>query len=63
MSSSPDRVKPKTIKLVFADSPINTQLLRHKRSKSKDGWLEVGIMCQSGATCLPVDCCFSELAL
>jgi hypothetical protein len=20
-------------------------------------------MCQSGATCLPVDCCFSELAL
>jgi len=20
-------------------------------------------MCQSGATCLPTDCCFSELAL
>jgi hypothetical protein len=24
---------------------------------------ELRIMCQSGATCLPADCCFSELAL
>ena len=33
------------------------------RSKSKTGWLEIGIMCQSGVACLPTDCCFSELAL
>jgi hypothetical protein len=31
------------------------------RSKNKD-WL-ARIMCQSGATCLSVDCCFSALAL
>jgi hypothetical protein len=35
------------------------------RRKSKDllHWLGIGIMCLSGATCLSVDCCFSELAL
>ena len=32
------------------------------RRKSRD-WLEIIIMCPSGATCLPVDCCFSTLAL
>jgi hypothetical protein len=32
------------------------------RSKSKD-WLGIRIMCPSEATCLPADCCFSELAL
>jgi hypothetical protein len=32
------------------------------RRKSKD-WLEIRIMCPNGATCLSVDCCFSELAL
>jgi hypothetical protein len=34
------------------------------RRKSKD-WLAriIRMMCQSGATCLPADCCFSELAL
>jgi hypothetical protein len=26
-------------------------------------WLGIRLICQSGATCLPVDCCFSELAL
>jgi hypothetical protein len=29
----------------------------------KTGWLEIRIMCPSGATCLPMDCCFSDLAL
>ena len=29
---------------------------------SKAGWLGIRIMCPSGATCLPADCCFSELA-
>jgi hypothetical protein len=27
---------------------------------SKTGWLGIRIMCLSGATCLPVDCCFSS---
>ena len=28
---------------------------------AKTGWLGIRIMCPSGATCLPVDCCFSKL--
>jgi hypothetical protein len=31
--------------------------------RRKAGWLGIRIMCPSGATCLPVDCCFSELTL
>jgi hypothetical protein len=31
------------------------------RSMSKD-WLIIRIMCRSGATCLPADPCFGELA-
>jgi hypothetical protein len=33
------------------------------RRKSKDWLARIRIMCQSGVTCLSVDCCFSELAL
>ena len=33
------------------------------RRKSKTGWLGIRIMCQSVATCLSTNCCFSELAL
>ena len=33
------------------------------RRKSKDRGLEIKIMCPSGATCLPVDCCFIKLEL
>ena len=30
--------------------------------RAKTSWLEIRIiMCQSGATCLPIDCCFSDL--
>jgi hypothetical protein len=32
------------------------------RRKKKTGWLGIGIMCKSAATCLPVDSCLSELA-
>ena len=32
------------------------------RRKSKD-WFGIRVMCSSGATCLSVDYCFSELAL
>ena len=49
-STSWVRVKPKTIKLEFVASP-------------QIGWLGIRIMCPSGATCLPADFCFSELAL
>ena len=31
------------------------------RSKSKDWWLAIRIMCTNGATCLATDCCFCEL--
>jgi hypothetical protein len=38
------------LKLVFVASP-------------RSGWLGIGIMCPSGATCLSTYCCFSDLAL
>jgi hypothetical protein len=31
--------------------------------RAKTNWLGIRIMCQSGATCLSADCCFSVLAL
>jgi hypothetical protein len=36
---------------------------QHLGERAKTGWLRIRIMCQSGATCLSMDCCFSELAL
>jgi hypothetical protein len=33
------------------------------RRNIKDGLAQISIMCLSGATSLPVDCCFSKLAL
>jgi hypothetical protein len=60
VGSSPGRVKLKTIKLVFVASPLSMQ---HQGERTKTGWLGIRIMCQSGAICLPTDCCFSELAL
>ena len=50
MGLSPGWVKPKTIKLVFVASPLSTQ---HLGERAKTGWLEIRIMCLSGATCLP----------
>ena len=46
------RVKSKTVKLVFAASPLSMQ---HYRVHANTGWLGIGIMCPSGATCLPAD--------
>ena len=40
--------------------------IEHTALKSKNkNWLDLNqdIMCLSGATCLPADCCFGELAL
>ena len=36
---------------------------KHAALRRKTGWLGIRIMCPSGATHLPADCCFSELAL
>jgi hypothetical protein len=54
------QVKPKTMTLPFVASPLST---KHERVRAKTGWLGITIMCPSGVTCLPTDCCFSELAL
>ena len=56
----PQSVKPKSIKLIFVASPLT---MRHSGERTKTGWLWIRIMCQSRATCLSADCCFSELAL
>ena len=58
--SSPGKVKPKTIQLICVASPPSAQ---HWGEKVKTGRLGIRIMCPSGATCLPADCYFSELAL
>jgi len=60
VGSSTDRLKPKTIKLAFAACPVGTQ---HTGERAKTVWPAIRIMCPSGATCLPANCCFSELAL
>ena len=47
-------------KLVFVASPLSAQ---HSGERAMAEWLGIRIMSPSGATCLPADCCFSELAL
>ena len=53
-------VKPHAITLVCVASPLSKQ---HQGEIAKTGRLEIRIMYPSGATYLPADCCFSELAL
>ena len=60
IGSSPGRIKPKIIKLVFVAFPISTL---HWGKRAKTGWFRSRIMCPNGATCLPTDGCCSELAL
>ena len=60
VGSSSNWVKPKTITLVFVASLLSSQ---HYGERVKTGWLGIRIMCLNGATCLPTDSCFSELAL
>jgi hypothetical protein len=48
----------KTIKC--ADLPLSAQ---YYEIRVKTGWFRIMLMCPSGTTCLPPDCCFSELAL
>jgi hypothetical protein len=40
--------------------PISTQ---RQGVRAKIGWLVFGTMGRSGVTCLPAECCFSELVL
>jgi len=49
MGSSPGKVKPKSMKLVFAASPLSTQHLG-ARLRAKTGCLGIRKMCPSGAT-------------
>jgi hypothetical protein len=56
----PEWFKAMTIKMVCVASPLRTQ---HEGVRVKTGWLGIRTMCPSGATCLPADCCFSQLAL
>ena len=60
VGSNTGKVKPMTIKLFFADSSLS---MHHEGVAAVTGWLGIRIMYQSGATCLPVDCCFIELPL
>jgi hypothetical protein len=57
--SSPDRVNPMTIELVFVASLLNRQ---HEGKIAKTCCHGIMIMCPSEATCLFADCNFSELA-
>jgi hypothetical protein len=50
----------RSMKLIFVASPLSTQ---HLGERAKTAWLRIRIMYQNGVTCLPADCCFSELAL
>ena len=60
VGSSPDRVKSKTLKLVYIASPLIAQ---QKGERTKTGGLGIRIICPSWVTCLFEDRCFSELAL
>jgi hypothetical protein len=35
----------------------------HQGVRAKTGWLGIGLMCPSGATCPSANCCFNKLAL
>jgi len=58
--SSSGQVKLNNIKLVFVVACLSMQ---HKGERAKTSWLRIRIICPNGASCLPVDCCFSALAL
>ena len=55
----PAFVKPTIFKFVVTVILLSTQ---HEDVRSNYDWLGIGIICPSGATCLSVDLCVSELA-
>jgi hypothetical protein len=40
---------------------VTSSLDKSENRKSSHDWLGIRIMCPSGVTCLPADCCFSEI--
>ena len=56
MGSSPGQIKDKI--MGFDVSPLRMQ---HSGERATTGWLGIGIMFPSRATCLDSDCCLSEL--
>ena len=58
--NSQDWVKAKDYKIGICWFTAKHTALRRKSKKT--GWLGIRVMCPSGATCLPADCCFSEIA-
>ena len=58
--SGPGQVQSKIITLVFIASPLSTWRCDEN---AKTGWFGIRIMCPTVATCLPPDCCFSDVAL
>jgi hypothetical protein len=66
VSSSVDRgFEPRSGKTIDYKIGICCFSTKHAalRRKRNTGWLEIRIICPSGATCLSADCCYSELAL
>jgi hypothetical protein len=51
----PRSVKPKIINLIFAATPLSMQ---HWGIRGNTSWLGINIMCQRGASNVPLDCCF-----
>ena len=53
-------VKQNTMTFVFSVSPLNR---KHYWVRTKSGWLRDKMICLSKATCLPMRCCFCEIAV
>lgn len=54
---------PKTIHLLYLLLLCEVCSIQGVGANFKNGWIRMRIMCLSGATCLPADSCFHELAL
>jgi hypothetical protein len=62
-SSAVDRgFKPRSCQTKDYKSGICYFSAKDSTLRAKTGWLGIRLMCPSGATCLPADCCFSEIA-
>ena len=63
-SSAVDRVlESRSDKIKDYEIGIWCFFAKHAILRRKSEWPGMRIMCQSGATCISTDCCFSELVL
>ena len=54
----------KNLQICFIFSCLKNMIIKYAlQAYGTTGWLWIRIICQSEATCLPADCCLSELAL